>query len=47
MKRCYVGVLEYTEKRVGFVCVLFLKLLKCEKCMREKTIPGLSDTLLK
>ena len=44
MKRCYVGVLEYTEKRVGFVCVLFLKLLKCEKCMREKAIPGLSDT---
>ena len=23
MKRCYVGVLGYTEKCVGFVCVLF------------------------
>ena len=44
MKRCHVGVLGYIENWVGFVCVLFLKLLKCEKCMREKTIPGMSDT---
>ena len=44
MKRCYVGVLAYIEKCVGFVCVLFLKLLKCEKCVCKKNVQGLSDT---
>ena len=35
MKKCYVGVLGCIEKCVGFAYVLFLKLLKYEKCMRE------------